>query len=196
LLILQLTGIKIHNPHRKPIYSPISHCRYPHKFHVPILSYHSISANTSVDSGVSINPECITAFNELRLGRGKTKFIIFKISDNRQEIVVDEASQDPDYEVFRTKLEEAKDNKGKPAPRYAVYDVEFELEGGEGRRNKIVFISWVPSETPTFSSMLYATTRQTLKNALNPHTSIHADDKGDLEWKNVLAEASGHKATK
>ena len=83
---------------------------------------------------VSINPECITAFNELRLGRGKTKFIIFKIADNRREIVVDEASQEPDYEVFRTKLEEARDAKGNPAPRYAVYDVEFELEGGEGKR--------------------------------------------------------------
>ncbi|KAL1954834.1 hypothetical protein VTO42DRAFT_522 [Malbranchea cinnamomea] len=150
----------------------------------------------SVDSGVTINPECITTFNELRLGRGKTKFIIFKIADNRREIVVEEASGDPDYEVFRKKLEDAKDSKGNPAPRYAVYDVEFELEGGEGKRNKIVFISWVPSETPTFWSMLYATSRQTLKNAINPHTSIHADDKADIEWKNVLNEASGRKATK
>ncbi|KMU73920.1 cofilin [Coccidioides immitis RMSCC 3703] len=150
----------------------------------------------SVGSDVSINPDCISAFNELRLGRGKTKFIIFKIADNRREIVVEEASKEPDYEIFREKLEGAKDSKGNPAPRYAVYDVEFELEGGEGKRSKIVFISWVPSETPTFWSMLYATSRQTLKNALNPHTSIHADDKAELEWKNVLTEASGGMATK
>lgn len=83
---------------------------------------------------VSINPECITAFNELRLGRGKTKYIIFKIADNRQEIVVDEVSKEDDYDVFRTKLEEATDSKGNPTPRYAVYDVHFELEGGEGKR--------------------------------------------------------------
>ena len=44
--------------------------------------------------------------------------------------------------------------------------------------------------------MLYATTRQTLKNTLNPHTSIQADDKADIEWKNVLSEASGRKAIK
>lgn len=44
--------------------------------------------------------------------------------------------------------------------------------------------------------MLYATSRQSLRNALNPHTSIHADDPSDIEWKNVLAEASGHKAVK
>lgn len=45
-------------------------------------------------------------------------------------------------------------------------------------------------------SMIYASTRENLKNALNIHTSIHADDKSDIEWKMVLAEASGGKAGK
>lgn len=45
-------------------------------------------------------------------------------------------------------------------------------------------------------SMIYASTRENLKNALNIHTSIHADDKSDIEWKTVLAEASGGKAGK
>ncbi|KAL1977894.1 hypothetical protein VTN31DRAFT_753 [Thermomyces dupontii] len=148
----------------------------------------------SLASGVTITDECITAFNDFRLSRGKTKFIIYKIADNRKEIVIDEISSEPDYEVFRSKLEEAKDSNGRPVPRYAVYDVEYELGGGEGKRNKIVFISWVPSDTSTFWSMLYASTRETLKNALNIHQSIHADDKSEIEWKNVLEEASGGKA--
>lgn len=64
----------------------------------------------------------------------KTKFIIFKIADNKKEVVIDEVSQDEDYEVFRTKLDQARDAKGNPAPRYAVYDVEYDLGGGEGKR--------------------------------------------------------------
>jgi cofilin len=64
----------------------------------------------------------------------KTKFIIFKIADNQREVVIDEVSQEEDYEVFRGKLEAAKDSKGNPAPRYAVYDVEYDLGGGEGKR--------------------------------------------------------------
>jgi cofilin len=64
----------------------------------------------------------------------KPKFIIFKIADNKKEVVVDEISEEQDYEVFRTKLEEAKDSKGKPAPRYAVYDVEYSLGDTEGSR--------------------------------------------------------------
>lgn len=61
------------------------------------------------------------------------KYIIFKISDDKKEIVVEESSKDTDYETFRTKLVEAKDSNGKPAPRYALYDGEFDL-GSEGIR--------------------------------------------------------------
>lgn len=42
--------------------------------------------------------------------------------------------------------------------------------------------------------MIYASTREVLKNALNIANSIHADDKSDIEWKIVLKEASGGKA--
>ncbi|KAB8274532.1 hypothetical protein BDV30DRAFT_237458 [Aspergillus minisclerotigenes] len=151
----------------------------------------------SLASGVSITDECINTFNDLRMKKGdKLKFIIFKIADNKKEVVVDEASTDQDYDNFRKKLEDAKDSNGKPAPRYAVYDVEYELGGNEGKRSKIVFISWVPDGAPTLWSMIYASTRENLKNALNISNSIHADDKSEIEWKTILAEASGGKAGK
>lgn len=83
---------------------------------------------------VSISPECVAAYNELKLGRGGPKYVIYKISDDQKEIVVEEASSEKDYEVFRQKLLDAKDANGKKCPRYAVYDVEFELKEGEGKR--------------------------------------------------------------
>lgn len=64
----------------------------------------------------------------------KVKFVIFKISDNMKEIVVEEKSGETDYEVFREKLASSVDANGKPAPRYATYDVEYDLGGGEGKR--------------------------------------------------------------
>jgi len=83
---------------------------------------------------LSVNPECVTAFNELKLGRGGPKYIIYKISDDQKEVVVDEIGKEADYNVFREKLIAAKEKNGKSRPSYAVYDVEFELEGGEGKR--------------------------------------------------------------
>lgn len=43
--------------------------------------------------------------------------------------------------------------------------------------------------------MIYATTRQTLKETLHPHVSIQADDPSEIEWAHVLAEAGGKNAT-
>ena len=90
------------------------------------------------DSGVnsvSIADECITAVSKLRSGRGltKPKFVIYKVSDDQKAVVVEESSTEQDYEVFRQKLVSSVDAKGDPAPRYAVYDLEYDL-GDEGKR--------------------------------------------------------------
>ena len=63
------------------------------------------------------------------------KYIIYKISDDQKEIVVDETGKEGDYDVFRKKLIDKKEKSGKDRPSYAIYDVEFELEGGEGKRS-------------------------------------------------------------
>ena len=84
------------------------------------------------------------------MGKGddKLKYIILKISDNKKEVEVADSGSEQDYEVFREKLVNSKDSKGKPAPRYAVYDVEYELGGGEGKR----WVFFVPQFTPELNS--------------------------------------------
>jgi cofilin len=107
-------------------------------------------------SGVSVAPECIQAFNDLKLGKS-TKWIIYKISDDWKEIVVEESSTDPDYSKFREKLLNAKSKNKRGEEgiggRYAVFDVEYDAEGGEGKRSKITFISWVPDDAPQYVSL-------------------------------------------
>lgn len=89
---------------------------------------------TNGPRSLSVNPDCVSKFNELKLGRGGPKYIIYKISDDQKEIVVDEVGTEPDYDTFREKLIAKKEANGKDRPSYAIYDVEFELEGGEGKR--------------------------------------------------------------
>ncbi|KAE8153044.1 hypothetical protein BDV25DRAFT_150146 [Aspergillus avenaceus] len=125
----------------------------------------------SMPSGVSITNECFTSFNDLRSKRGasKPKFIIYKISDDATSVVVDEVSTDPDYETFLQKLSSSADDRGNLTPRYAVYDVEYDL-GEDGKRCRTVFISWVPSNTPIKLCMLYASTKEQLRHALDVKT--------------------------
>ncbi|EEU37971.1 uncharacterized protein NECHADRAFT_84322 [Fusarium vanettenii 77-13-4] len=95
-----------------------------------------------------MSDECIAAVNELRSRRDadKPRFVIFKISDDERDVVVEEISPEKDYEFFLTRLSSAVDPKGKPAPRYAAYDVEYDL-GDEGKRVATVFTAWVPAGT-------------------------------------------------
>jgi hypothetical protein len=87
---------------------------------------------------VQVAPECITKFNELKLGK-TIKYIIFKLSDDNKEIVVEEASENKDWDTFREKLVTAKSKnkmgKETKGPRYAVYDFAYELASGEGSRS-------------------------------------------------------------
>lgn len=66
------------------------------------------------------------------------KYIIFTLSKDLTEIVVDKAvdksAESVEYDKFLADIPETE-------CRWAVYDFEFEKEGA-GKRNKIVFISW------------------------------------------------------
>jgi len=148
-------------------------------------------------SGISVNPDCVSKFNELKLGRGQIKYIIYKISDDAKEIVVDETGNEPDYNVFREKLLAAKEKNGKSRPSYAIYDIEFELSGGEGKRSKIAFLTYInQDDTAVKSRMIYASSRDTLKNALNGIAmNWQANDPGELEWADILKEASKGRGT-
>ncbi|KAK4860726.1 hypothetical protein LT330_004457 [Penicillium expansum] len=117
-------------------------------------------------SGISITEECISAFNQLRSGPEGTrpKFIIYKISDDYKSIVVEETSTEKDWDFFRGKLWDAADKDGNPVPRYAVYDMEYEVES-EGKQQKLA----IP---------------------LDLKVSIDADCMEDLEWAFVVKEVS------
>jgi enolase len=52
---------------------------------------------------VLVSPDCIAKFNELKLNK-KLKFIIYKLSDDYKEIVIEETSENSDWDFFREKL--------------------------------------------------------------------------------------------
>jgi len=145
-------------------------------------------------SGATVNADCVTKFNELKLNK-KIKYIIYKLSDDYKEIVVDEASEDGDWDNFREKLITAtsKNKMGKvgKGPRYAVYDFNYDLASGEGSRSKITFIAWSPDDAGIQPKMIYASSKDALKRALNGiATEFQANDEDDIEYQSVLAKVS------
>jgi cofilin len=74
----------------------------------------------------------MAAFNELKLKK-QFRYIVYKLSANNKEIVVEKKGESTDYEDFIGDLPEKE-------CRFAVYDVPYEVEGGS--RNKLVFYTW------------------------------------------------------
>jgi hypothetical protein len=145
-------------------------------------------------SGASVSQECITAYNELKLNK-KYKFIVFKLSDNNKEIVVEEASADKDWDTFREKLINAQSKSKSGAvgkgPRYAVYDFEYSLASGEGERNKLTFIAWSPDDAGVMAKMIYASSKEALRRSLTGiATELQANDADDIEYDTILKTVS------
>ncbi|KAI9903285.1 hypothetical protein N3K66_002637 [Trichothecium roseum] len=145
-------------------------------------------------SGASVSQECITAFNELKLNK-KYKYIIYKLSDDYKQVVVEEASDDSDWENFREKLINATSKSKSGAvgkgPRYAVYDFEYSLASGDGVRNKITFIAWSPDDAGIQPKMIYASSKEALKRTLTGiATELQANDADDIEHDVVLKTVS------
>ncbi|KAK3946308.1 cofilin [Diplogelasinospora grovesii] len=150
-------------------------------------------------SGVQVDPDCISDFNDLKLSK-KYKYIVYKLSDDNKTIVVeDKGSPSDDYDSFRDKLINATTKSKSGAvgkgPRYAVYDFDYQLSGGEGSRSKITFIAWSPDDAGIQAKMVYASSKEALKRSLNGLAAeLQANDADDIEYDSVLKHVSKGKA--
>lgn len=85
-----------------------------------------------------MNQDCLEQFQALKLGK-KIRYIIYTLSPDNTEIVVAKTNESTNYDDFLAELPAAE-------CRYAVYDFEYQ-KGDEGKRNKIVFVTWyVPAD--------------------------------------------------
>ncbi|KAF9452930.1 hypothetical protein P691DRAFT_133180 [Macrolepiota fuliginosa MF-IS2] len=108
-------------------------------------------------SGVAVNSICLDTFQQLKLKKD-LKYIIFSLNSDNTEIIVLKSSSSNDYEEFLADLPEDQ-------CRWAIYDFEYEAEGG-GKRNKLVFISWSPDTAKIKQKMVFASSRDALRRSL------------------------------
>jgi len=134
-----------------------------------------------MSSGVGVNEECLTTFQQLKLGH-KFKYIIYNLGKNNTEIVVEKKSEVAEYDGFLADLPEAE-------CRWAVYDFEFEKEGG--KRNKLTFYSWSPNEAKIKNKMMFASSKDALRRSLvGIGAEIQATDFSEVAYEEVLSKVA------
>lgn len=118
-------------------------------------------------SGVTINGDVVDAFTKVK--SGKAKFAVFRISDDKKTVIVDENSENEfkrggsaaAFEQFREALPEKQ-------CRYGVYYAELACKGSDGIkgiREKLIFVTWAPDNAGIRDKMLIASSKDSLKKA-------------------------------
>jgi len=129
-------------------------------------------------SGIAIDDDCVHKFNELKLAHSY-RYLIYKISDDLTQVVVEKAVTSGSWEDFEHAL---------PANdcRYGIFDFEYEKDGGV--RDKIVFVVWCPENSKIKPKMLYTSTKDSLKKKLvGIGTEVQATDASEISRSEVLA---------
>lgn len=138
----------------------------------------------SQSSGVNVDDACLTAFQDLKLGK-KYRYVTYCLgADNRKIVVETAAAKDATYADFVKSL---------PTDdcRYAVFDFEYTKAEGEGVRSKICFIIWAPDTAKVRSKMLYASSKDALRKALvGICTEIQATDASEISYEAVLEKVT------
>ncbi|RDB17950.1 Cofilin [Hypsizygus marmoreus] len=133
-------------------------------------------------SGVGVSEQCLITYQELKLKKSY-KYIIFTLNKDNTEVIVEKTSTSQNYDDFIADLPEAE-------CRYAVYDFEFEKEGG-GRRNKITFIAWAPDDAKIKQKMLFASSKDALRRSLvGIAVEIQGTDFSEVAHESILDKAS------
>ncbi|CAO3568625.1 unnamed protein product [Mortierella alpina] len=133
-----------------------------------------------MSSGVAVSDSCLEAFHKLKLEH-KYKYVVFKISDDNKEIIVEKASDNSDYEAFLMDLP-------KDDCRYAIYDFEYEKEG---KRNKILFYSWAPDAAKIKSKMIFASATSTFRKCfVGIAEDITGTDYDEVSHESVLEKVT------
>ncbi|MFJ9643034.1 actin-binding ADF family protein [Streptomyces sp. NPDC101206] len=135
-----------------------------------------------MSDAIRVTDECVQAFTELKFGK-KHKYVIYAVSADRKEITVETTSTDTTYDTFVSALPEN-------ACRYAVYDFEYKKEN-EGTRNKIVFFFWSPDTSEVREKMVYAKSKNAIRDALNGvAVEIQGTDASEVSYQAVYDRAN------
>lgn len=134
-------------------------------------------------SGVSVQADCVTIFNDIKLGH-KYRYIVYSLTDDLTQIrVLKTALPAASYDNFVEELKEAEDLR---QCRYGIFDAQYQLSDGQ-HRSKLVFFLWSPENATVKQKMLYTSSKDALKKSLRGiGKEVQACDYGDLAWTSVM----------
>lgn len=133
-------------------------------------------------SGVGVDDEVITQFNDFKLKREphNYRYFIYKIVDDTEIVIESTGAPTETFDDFAAKLLQVTNDC-----RYGLIDLDVTTKDGRPT-SKIVFLSWSPDTARIKSKMLYASSKEALKRVLMG-VGIHltATDAAELSRESI-----------
>ena len=126
---------------------------------------------------MEVDAEVVTAYQAVK--RSKSRFLVMKVVENLGRVVVEHAGdKDAQYGTFEQSLPDAD-------CRYAVWD--HKLTNSDGCKiTRLVFVLWSPDNAPIKSKMLYASTKDFLKQNLDGiGVELQATDESEISFEEM-----------
>ncbi|XP_042000226.1 actin-depolymerizing factor 5-like [Salvia splendens] len=123
--------------------------------------------------GMRVTDECKNSFMEMKWKK-VSRYIVFKIDEGSKRLTVDKVGA----------AGEGYDEMAAALPnddcRYAVFDFDF-VSVDNCRKSKIFFIAWAPTASRIRAKILYATSKDGLRRALDGiHYELQATDPTEM----------------
>ncbi|KAL2476967.1 Actin-depolymerizing factor 5 [Forsythia ovata] len=124
-------------------------------------------------TGMWVTEECKNSFMEMKWKKVH-RYIVFKIDEGSKLVTVDKVGGAGEgYDDLAASLPD-------DDCRYAVFDFDF-VTVDNCRKSKIFFIAWAPTASRIRAKMLYATSKDGLRRALDGiHYEVQATDPTEM----------------
>ena len=133
-------------------------------------------------TGISVNDELISTFNDFKLKRTEFKFLVMKIVGD--EVVLDKGvGKEVAFDAFATAELTAE-------PAYIAIDFDYKTTDDRDA-DKLILLSWIPDDAKIKMKMKYAGTKEAVKSALvGIALNINATDRSEANIDVFNAECN------
>ena len=135
-----------------------------------------------MSTGISVNDDLISTFNDFKLKRTEFKYLVMKIKGS--EVVLDKGiGKDVSFTDFAA-AELGND------PAYIAIDFDYKTNDDRDA-DKLILLSWIPDTAKIRAKMSYAGTKEAVKSALvGIAMNINATDLSEANEEVFTAEAN------
>mmetsp|Transcript_10643 Transcript_10643/g.30146 ORF Transcript_10643/g.30146 Transcript_10643/m.30146 type:complete len:147 (+) Transcript_10643:147-587(+) len=140
-------------------------------------------------SGVACAPECVEKYEQMKIKKA-FKYLIFKIEKGSVVVETEAKTEDMKDMDNQAIFDDMKGKFPKDEARYAIFDCPIIAKSGM-ETNKLIFIMWNSDDAPIKSKMLYASSKDAIRNKTKQgvDNEFQATDAGELDFKEVRKKA-------